>query len=181
MNVVQEIRRINERELKEGLSGTASWHHKYKDSAWVFVGGLPFELTEGDVLCVMSQWGEIEDLNLVRDPDTGKVKGFAFIKYEDQRSTILAVDNFNGVRILGRTIRVDHVEEYKLPKDVKERDEERMEQAALTGEAPPPMWKPGHAYEGKELASEHNLHKGVDVFAPAEPEKKPKKRKVRQP
>lgn len=31
------------------------------------------------------------DVNLVRDPDTGKSKGFAFLAYEDQRSTVLAV------------------------------------------------------------------------------------------
>lgn len=31
------------------------------------------------------------DVNLVRDKGTGKSKGFAFIAYEDQRSTILAV------------------------------------------------------------------------------------------
>ena len=53
---------------------------------------------------------------LVRDKKTGKSKGFAFICYENQKSTILAVDNFNGVKLTGRTIRVDHVEEYKLPK-----------------------------------------------------------------
>jgi RNA-binding motif protein, X-linked 2 len=51
-------------------------------SAWVFVGGMSYELTEGDLLCVMSQWGEIEDVNLVRDTDNGKSKGFAFLKYE---------------------------------------------------------------------------------------------------
>lgn len=27
-------------------------------------------------------------------------------------------------------------------------------------------WKPGHAYEGKELATEHNIKQGVDLFAP---------------
>lgn len=39
------------------------------------------------------------DLNLARDKKTGKPKGFAFIAYEDQRSTILAVDNFNGTKV----------------------------------------------------------------------------------
>jgi RNA recognition motif. (a.k.a. RRM, RBD, or RNP domain) len=53
-----------------------------RSSAWVFVGGMSYELTEGDLLCVMSQWGEIEDVNLVRDTDNGKSKGFAFLKYE---------------------------------------------------------------------------------------------------
>lgn len=74
MNVVQEISRINERELEQGLSGKASWHHEYKDSAWVFVGGFPYDLTEGDLLCFMSQWGEIEDINLCREKETGKSK-----------------------------------------------------------------------------------------------------------
>lgn len=45
-------------------------------------------------------------------------QGFCFIKYEDQRSTILAVDNFNGIQLLGRTIRVDHKHQYSLPKEV---------------------------------------------------------------
>ncbi|KAJ2824897.1 RNA-binding protein Cwf29, partial [Coemansia sp. 'formosensis'] len=109
MNVVQEIRRINERESRQGSSGsTASWHDEYKDSAYIFVGGLPFDLTEGDIICVFSQYGEIVNINLVRDKETGKSKGYAFLQYEDQRSTILAVDNLNGAKVLGRVLRVDH-------------------------------------------------------------------------
>ena len=47
---------MNERELELGLAGTkTSWHDKYKDSAWIFIGGLPYDLTEGDVLCIFSQ------------------------------------------------------------------------------------------------------------------------------
>lgn len=38
-----------------------------------------------------NRYGEIVDVNLVRDKGTGKSKGFAFVAYEDQRSTILAV------------------------------------------------------------------------------------------
>jgi RNA-binding motif X-linked protein 2 len=36
---------------------------------------------------------------LVRDRKTGKSKGYAFLQYEDQRSTILAVDNLNGATV----------------------------------------------------------------------------------
>ncbi|KAJ2410466.1 RNA-binding protein Cwf29 [Coemansia sp. RSA 2531] len=117
MNVVQEIRRINENEARRGSSGgTASWHDEYKDSAYIFVGGLPFDLTEGDIICVFSQYGEIVNINLVRDKETGKSKGYAFLQYEDQRSTILAVDNLNGAQVLGRVLRVDHVKGYRQPK-----------------------------------------------------------------
>lgn len=63
------------------------------------------------------------NINMPRDKETGKPKGFAFLMYEDQRSTILAVDNLNGAEILERTIRVDHVKNYK-EKRVKNQDGE---------------------------------------------------------
>ena len=96
------------------MSEGASWHAKFKDSAYIFAGGLSFDLTEGDILAVFSQYGEIVDVNLVRNEETGKSRGFAFICYEDQRSTVLAVDNLNGAKVLGRTIKVEHVEDYRL-------------------------------------------------------------------
>lgn len=63
MNVIKEIERINDKELEIGIIGgqKGSWHEKYSDSAWVYVGGLSFELTEGDIIAFMSQWGEIDD------------------------------------------------------------------------------------------------------------------------
>lgn len=90
-----------------------SWHAAYRHSAYIFCGGLPFDLTEGDLIVVFSQFGEIVDVNMPRDPTTGKPRGFAFLAYEDQRSTVLAVDNFNGATLLNRTIRVDHCSNYK--------------------------------------------------------------------
>ncbi|KAJ7771044.1 hypothetical protein DFH07DRAFT_239456 [Mycena maculata] len=115
MNVVKEINKINQLELDLGVSG-ASWHDEYKDSAYVFVGGLPFDLTEGDVITIFSQYGEVMDLNMPRDKETGKRRGFAFLMYEDQRSTVLAVDNLNGATVLEKTLRVDHVKDYKQPR-----------------------------------------------------------------
>lgn len=162
MNVVREIERINEQEFKLGVHGgmQSSWHHKYKDSAWVFVGGLSFELTEGDIICFMSQWGEIEDINLVREKSTNKSMGYAFIKYENQRSTILAVDNFNNIKLLGRTLRCDHVDEYKLSKDVRKNEEklldENPEMDVSIG--------PGHAYKSKQLENDFNISKGINLW-----------------
>ncbi|XP_064374041.1 RNA-binding motif protein, X-linked 2 [Dromaius novaehollandiae] len=126
MNPLTKVKLINElnaREAELGVQEAVSWHAEYKDSAWVFVGGLPYELTEGDIICVFSQYGEVVNINLVRDKKTGKSKGFCFLCYEDQRSTILAVDNFNGIKIKGRTIRVDHVANYRPPKDSDDLDD----------------------------------------------------------
>lgn len=68
----------------------------------------------------MSQFGEVVDISLPRDQSTAKSKGFAFVMYADQRSTVLAVDNLTGSKVLDRTLRVDHVKNYKQ----LERDEE---------------------------------------------------------
>jgi len=109
-------------ELKEGLEGSRSWHHQYRHSAYIYVGGLHPGLTEGDIVIVFSQFGEIVDCHMVRDKTTGKSKGFAYICYDDQRSTNLAVDNMSGFQILKRTIRVDHCEKFKAPKQFDEND-----------------------------------------------------------
>ena len=65
------------------------------DSAYIFIGGLHFDLTEGDVITIFSQYvlaqavghvsnskrryGEVMDVNLPRDKQTGKTKGFGFL------------------------------------------------------------------------------------------------------
>ncbi|KJA29656.1 hypothetical protein HYPSUDRAFT_125833, partial [Hypholoma sublateritium FD-334 SS-4] len=136
-SVVKEINKINQAELDLGLSG-ASWHDEYKDSAYVFVGGLHFDLTEGDVITIFSQYGEVLDLNMPRDKETGNRKGFAFLMYEDQRSTILAVDNLNGAKVLEKTLRVDHVKNYKQPK-VKNEDGEWVDPEDQSLNAKPEM------------------------------------------
>lgn len=100
----------------------------HSDSAYVFVGGLPYDLTEGDVITIFSQYGEVVNIHLpkpraepardgrqpreVRAP-SGHNRGFGFLMYEDQRSTVLAVDNLNGTKVLGRTLRVDHVANFQ--------------------------------------------------------------------
>jgi RNA-binding motif X-linked protein 2 len=78
------------------------------------------------------------DVNLPRDKTTGKTRGFGFLMYEDQRSTILAVDNLNGAKVLDRTLRVDHVKNYKQPK-TKGEDGEWVEPEDQSLNAKPEM------------------------------------------
>ncbi|ESQ42493.1 hypothetical protein EUTSA_v10015340mg, partial [Eutrema salsugineum] len=104
---VKQIQSINSTESDLGISDEASWHANFKDSAYVSVGGLPYDLSEGDLLAVFAQ--------------QGKSMGFAFVAYEDQRSTTLAVDNLNNAKVLGWIIKVDHCGGYKK---IEEEDEE---------------------------------------------------------
>ncbi|KAK9330389.1 hypothetical protein V1520DRAFT_340707 [Lipomyces starkeyi] len=119
----RRIAKLNDQELEAGVSEKGSWHNDYNDTAFIFIGSLPYNLTEGDILTIFSQYGNPVFIKLARDKETGKSKGFAFLKYEDQRSTILAVDNIDGTVVLGRTLRVDHT--YYKNKD----DDEELERA----------------------------------------------------
>jgi RNA-binding motif X-linked protein 2 len=129
MNSIKSIARLNEAELQNCTPPNASWHTDYRDTAYIHIGGLPFELSEGDVLLIFSQYGNPVHINLVRDKDTGKSRGFAFLKYEDQRSTDLAVDNLSGAGVLGRVLSVDHAR-YKMKEGEREtvgEDEDEVE------------------------------------------------------
>ncbi|KAK8155850.1 hypothetical protein IWX90DRAFT_468060 [Phyllosticta citrichinensis] len=121
MNTIRSIKELNKRELEAGIPPEASWHADYRDTAYVYIGGLPFNLSEGDIVTIFAQYGEPVHIHLIRDKETGKSKGFCFLKYEDQRSCDLAVDNLSGAEVMGRILRVDHTR-YKK-KEGKEGEE----------------------------------------------------------
>lgn len=138
----------------------ASWHADYRDTAYIYVGGLPFDLSEGDIVTIFSQYGEPVHINLVRDKETGKSRGFAFLKYEDQRSTDLAVDNLGGATVLGRILRVDHAR-------FKRRDDEEDEGdnvAKIMGDTTAP-----DTASGPEESRRHKRRERRDSEGEAEP------------
>jgi RNA-binding motif X-linked protein 2 len=55
----------------------------------------------------------VDGIKLHRDKDSGKSRGFAFLRYRDPKSCVLAVDNFNGANLLDRKVSVNHVKDYK--------------------------------------------------------------------
>ena len=52
---VRDIQKANELELEKNISDAGSWHEQY-DSPHIFVGGLPFELNEGDLKTIFEQY-----------------------------------------------------------------------------------------------------------------------------
>lgn len=91
--------KLNSVELKKEIKDNTSWHDTYKNSPHIYIGGIPYELNEGDILTVFAQYGKITKINLVREKETLKSKGFAFLSYENPKSAILAVDNFDGIKV----------------------------------------------------------------------------------
>lgn len=109
MNSIQKINTINQKELAENISDSASWHAEYSDTPYIYIGFIPQELAEADIVAIFSQYGVPTHINLVKDRDTGASRGFCYLKYEDHRSCVLAVDNFNGLKVLDKRLKVDHV------------------------------------------------------------------------
>ncbi|KAF2224305.1 hypothetical protein BDZ85DRAFT_169128, partial [Elsinoe ampelina] len=121
MQSIKQIARLNQLELDNAVPASASWHTDYRDTAYIYIGGIHLDLSEGDVITIFSQYGDPVWIKLARDKDTGKSRGFAWLKYEDQRSCDLAVDNLSGAEVLGRMLAVDHAR-YKRRDDEDERE-----------------------------------------------------------
>jgi RNA-binding motif X-linked protein 2 len=54
MNKIKHIERLTQRELDNLTPLNASWHFEYRDSAYIFIGGLNYRMNEGDLVIVFS-------------------------------------------------------------------------------------------------------------------------------
>ncbi|KAK4939437.1 hypothetical protein LTR66_015005, partial [Elasticomyces elasticus] len=73
----------------------------------VFVGNIPFNLSEEQIIAILSTAGQVIKFRLMTNSDTGKPKGFGFADYADADSAASAVRNLNDYEVQGRKIRVD--------------------------------------------------------------------------
>lgn len=121
MNSIHKINAINQQELDNNVSDSASWHADYSDTPYIYIGNLEESLKEKDILAIFAQYGNPTHINLIKDRETGKSRGFCYLKYEEQRSCVLAVDNFNGTLIYEKPLRVDHTY-YRLIEGQREDD-----------------------------------------------------------
>ena len=76
----------------------------------LFVGNLPFNSNESDLQEAFEQFGEIDEIRVITDRETGRSKGFAFITFaeNDDANSALAMD---GKDMNGRALRVNFATE----------------------------------------------------------------------
>ena len=77
------------------------------EGATVWVGQISYEAQSDDIKEHFSQCGEITDVRLRLDRDTGRSKGFAHIDFADEAGKAEAM-KLDGSEFMGRTIRVDN-------------------------------------------------------------------------
>uniref|UniRef100_I3JV94 Cold inducible RNA binding protein a n=2 Tax=Oreochromis TaxID=8139 RepID=I3JV94_ORENI len=77
------------------------------DEGKLFIGGLSFETNEDSLAAAFGKYGTIEKVDVIRDKETGRSRGFGFVKYDNAEDAKDALDAMNGKTLDGRAIRVD--------------------------------------------------------------------------
>ena len=81
----------------------------------IFVGSLPFQASSEDVSKLFSRFGEVIGVNLRRDRNTGKLKGFGFVTFSTKESSEEAINVMNGYVFMGRQLTVNHADKRGSP------------------------------------------------------------------
>lgn len=72
----------------------------------IYVGNFPYEITEDQLREMFEQHGTLHSLDLIKDRETGRSRGFAFIEMDEQEAQA-AIAALDGVELGGRTLRVN--------------------------------------------------------------------------
>ena len=76
----------------------------------IFIGNLPFETKEDSLRSHFSSFGSIDSITIPVDKDTGRSRGFAFIKFDSPADAQSALAT-NGTDFEGRKITVNMAQE----------------------------------------------------------------------
>lgn len=81
----------------------------------VFVGNIPFEITEEQLIDIFKEVGPVLSFRLMFDRETGRSRGYAFCEYADSETAASAIRNLSGYEIGGRHLKVDKADNDMLP------------------------------------------------------------------
>lgn len=74
----------------------------------LYVGSLPYSVTEEELREVFSAYGDIESVRVIVDKATGQSKGFGFVEMADGDGANRAIEGLHGKQLGGRTLIVNH-------------------------------------------------------------------------
>lgn len=73
----------------------------------IYVGNLPFEVSDEDVQDVFKEYGDVKSVYLPTDRESGRPRGFGFVEMVDEAKEQDAIDALNEADWMGRTLRVN--------------------------------------------------------------------------
>ena len=79
----------------------------------LYVGNLPYSVSEQDLLEKFGAFGTVETANLITDRDTGRSKGFGFVEMGTESEAQAAIAEVNGTDYDGRPVTVNEAKPMK--------------------------------------------------------------------
>jgi len=73
----------------------------------IYVGNLSFDATEDDIRQAFAEYGEVSSVNIIKDRETGRPRGFAFVEMPDSDQAKEAIEKVNLAQIAGRPVSVN--------------------------------------------------------------------------
>jgi RNA recognition motif-containing protein len=77
----------------------------------IYVGNLAFDTSADTVREIFAEHGEVTDVHMVMDRDTGRPRGFAFVTMTSPADAAKAISAVNGTDVDGRNLRVNEAED----------------------------------------------------------------------
>ena len=87
----------------------------------IYVGQLPYNVNEDELRSIFSEFGEIANLNLIKDRFSGQSKGFAFVEMPNNSEADQAIKALNKSTLKGREIKVNQAEQRRQKKNHRRR------------------------------------------------------------
>jgi cold-inducible RNA-binding protein len=72
----------------------------------LYVGNLAYTATEEELSSIFGQAGSVTSVAIIKDRETGRSKGFAFVEMASEAEAQKAIDLLNGKKMGGRDLRV---------------------------------------------------------------------------
>ena len=73
----------------------------------LYVGNMPYDTTQDQIRELFAQAGEVTEVNLITDRDTGRPKGFGFVEMATVEGSSEAIKRFNGYSMGERALTVN--------------------------------------------------------------------------
>lgn len=73
----------------------------------IYVGNLSYDVTSDQLQDFFGGFGEIAEVKLISDFETGRSKGFGFVTFADEEAAAEAVEKSNGESLDGRNLKVN--------------------------------------------------------------------------
>ncbi|MCX7794241.1 MAG: RNA-binding protein [Thermodesulfovibrionales bacterium] len=96
----------------------------------LFVGNVSFRASEDDLKDLFTKAGEVLSAKLVKDPATGRSKGFGFVEMANSADADKAIQMFNGSNFMERNLVVDKAkprQPQRGSRNLRQRSERRRE------------------------------------------------------